>query len=689
MKRQPFAKTISDKYIKDNLENNEILSFLDYQEPGVQRIFFDELNNKEVKGFPFSSDFVDQNNNSYSYLEFAKLPIEKKKECRLRFFYLPNYHELYIGTTGSGKTTGCIEPELRAVAAQKNKANLFITDPKGELFAHHARYLKEQGYQLYVLNFKNLARSHQWNPLEEMYDTYQELALVGKGCQEHKGNPSSDLLLMSNEEEFKGHYITYKNMAFADKKQFESYLKVEKYMVRSKASTLINQFCNTVFSLEGIGDDRSWIEGARGFMYGILLAMLEESMKPEFKKEYMTLKTVNDIFALLRDGAEDFDDEITDKMESFLRFKSPEVMNKLKTVIKTAPVTRKGYLSVFQSEVEKWMQGHIFQLTAETTVSLEDDQAPWAIFIATRDYDKADNTIAGLFIDWVYRQSLIKIEKERDAGLNPREIHFMLDEFANIPRIPDFDNKIATARSRGMWFHLFIQSYDQLDLIYGHEVANIIIDNCNQQTFLGSQSQATKERFSRECGQKTVPSLDGLLKGDHTNLVQVAVVQTTALDRIIPGEMYTHRIYSPVIKCSFIRSYQCAEVGVFTNFYDKRAYIDLTPVNLIIPDSIDYTYLPIVPSDYFDHHEGTMLEEEDIDDEDEEDKDEEEIDWDKLFGELEDTEEKNEELEEKIENLEEEEPATEPQEESSEETKEDNQDIEDLITEIFKKGDKK
>ena len=696
MKRQPFSKTVSDKYIKDNLENNEILSFLDYKQEGAQSFYFDELNKQEVRGFPFSSDFVDSQGHSYSYREFAKLSLEDKKACRLRFFYLPNYHELYIGTTGSGKTTGCIEPELRAVAAQQNKANLFITDPKGELFEHHARYLKEQGYQLFILNFKNLARSHTWNPLEEMYDTYQELKFVGEGTKQVNEEPTHDLQLMSNEKDYQGHYILYKDMAFATDEQYQNYLEVERYMVRSKASTLINQFCNTVFNLEGIGDDRSWIEGARGFMYGILLAMLEESIsEPGFKRQHMTLKTVNDIFALLRDGAEDIDEETADKMDDFLRNKSPEVMNKLKTVIKTAPVTRKGYLSVFQSEVEKWMQGHIFQLTGSTTVRLEDKNAPWAIFIATRDYDKADNVIAGLFIDWVYRQSLIKIEKERNAGEKPREIHFLLDEFANIPRIPDFDNKIATARSRGMWFHLFIQSYDQLDLIYGKETANIIIDNCNQQTFLGSQSQATKERFSRECGQKTVQSLDGLLNGEPTDLVQVAVVQTTALDRIIPGEMYTHRIYSPVIKCSFIRSYQCAEVGVFTNFYDAHAFNDLTPVNISIPDNMEATYLPIVPHDYFSRKkkEPFFPEEE----EEEEDDDITDLNWDDNTP-ISDDEEEEEKPEENLNQNEEENDTINTDNQNNQqdnvdhEEKEEDQTLEDLISEIFKKdekGDKK
>ena len=616
MKRQPLSKTISDKYIKDNLENNEILSFLDYKEEGLQKVYFDELANLEIQGFPFSSDFVDPKGHSYSYADFAMLSQEEKKECRLRFFYLSKYHELYIGTTGSGKTTGCIEPQIRAVGMQKNKANLFITDPKGELFEHHSRFLKEQGYRIFVLNFKDLSRSHQWNPLGEMFDTYQEIGKIGCTAYEADGKPAEGLKLMNKPEEYGESYFVYQNMAFASETELEKFFEVERFMYRSKTCNLVNQFCNTVFPLEGVGEERSWIEGARGFMYGILLAMLEESMRKNrsFEKKHMTLKTVNDIFALLRDGAEGNDYDIEEKMDEFLWGKSPEVMNKLKTVIHTAPVTRKGYLSVFQSEVEKWMQGHIFQLTAGTTVDLADNEAPWAIFVATRDYDKSDNVIAGLFIDWVYRQSLIKIENMRKEGQKPREIHFLLDEFANIPRIPDFDNKIATARSRGMWFHLFIQSYDQLDLIYGKETANIIIDNCNQQTFLGSQSQATKERFSNECGKKTVQSLDGLLNGEKGDLVQVVVVHTTALDRIVPGEMYTHRIYCPVIKCSFIRSYQCAEVGVFTNFYDKEAFNDLTPVNLVIPDDEENTYLPVVPDNYFTHKKINEEEEEEDDD---------------------------------------------------------------------------
>lgn len=602
MKRTPFSKKVSESYIENNLENTDIVSFTEYYEPKLKTYFYDELKDKEISGFPFASDFVDSKGVSYTYDAFESLSEEKKKECRLRFFYLPNYHELYIGTTGSGKTTGCIEPQIRAISSQKNKANLFITDPKGELFEHHARHLKENGYRLFILNFKTLSRSHCWNPLEEMYNKQMEQLSIGKGKEVCHGRPDKDLTLMGEESEFKHQtYIKYKGMAFPSEETYSNYIEVERYMTHSQVTSLINQFSSGVFHT-ALGDAKTWVDGARGFMNGILLSLLEEAIKPNPRvtKKLMTLKTVNDVFAMLRDGSDKEDSlNMRRTMDRYLSDKSAESMNKLNTVIGTADSTKKGFLSTFQTEVEKWMQGHIFQLTAETTISLKDDDKPWAIFVATRDYDKSDNVIAGLFIDWVYRQSLMDVERKRKLGLKPRHVHFLLDEFANIPMIPDFDNKISTARSRNLWFHLFVQSYDQLNLVYGPETANIIIDNCNEQVFLGSQSQETKERFSKQCGKKTVQSLEGVLTGQKADLVEVPVVAISSLDRIIPGEMYVKRIYSPVIKSSFIRSYQCANVGVFKNFYDTKAIEELVPINRVIPDDEEHTFEDVMPYTYF------------------------------------------------------------------------------------------
>lgn len=604
MKRRPYSEQVSQKYIDQNLENTQIMSFLEYKGKGYAKYLFDDLAKTDIKGFPFSSDFVSSKGKSYSFIDFENLSDKEKADCKLRFFYLPNYHELYIGTTGSGKTTGCIEPQIRAISTQKNKANLFITDPKGELFEHNGKYLKDQGYNVFVLNFRNLGRTHTWNPLKEMYEKQMESLTIGKNSKKCNCPVDKSLALMSEKSKYQGTYIAYKHMAFATQEDFDKYVNIETYLNKSKVSSLVNQLCDCIFSEDKSTTDRTWSDGARGLFHGILLSMLEEAVLPgsKFTEQHMTLKTVNDIFNLIREGSETRDsygdhytnEEMNEKMVDFLHGKSSICMSKLNNIIKTAQTTRKGFLSTFLSTTEKWMQGHIYQLTSHTSISLEDNEHPWAVFVSTRDYDKSDNVIAGLFIDWVYRQSLQAVEEKRKLGLEPRPIHFLLDEFANIPRIPDFDNKIATARSRNMWFHLFVQSYDQLDLIYGEETASIIVDNCNQQTFLGSQSQETKERFSRECGKKTVTSLEGVIHGEVNDVVEIPVVPITSLDQIKPGEMYTKRIYSPILKCSFIRSYQCAQQGIFKDFWNNKAEEDLIPLNYVIPDDLEHSYLPVL-----------------------------------------------------------------------------------------------
>ena len=80
---------------------------------------------------------------------------------------------------------------------------------------------------------------------------------------------------------------------------------------------------------------------------------------------------------------------------------------------------------------------------------------------------------------------------------------FILDEFANIGQIPDFDKKISTSRSRGISFSVILQNLDQLEAVYekSHET---IMGNCDTHVFLGSNSFKTVEYFSKALGEKTI-----------------------------------------------------------------------------------------------------------------------------------------------------------------------------------------
>lgn len=99
----------------------------------------------------------------------------------------------------------------------------------------------------------------------------------------------------------------------------------------------------------------------------------------------------------------------------------------------------------------------------------------------------------------------IRIRKLSEKKKLPYEIDFILDEFANCPPLADIEAIVSVARSRGMHFHFFIQSFSQLDNVYGKEVAQIILDNCGL-IYLKTNTQDTAEAISKRLGKKTIES---------------------------------------------------------------------------------------------------------------------------------------------------------------------------------------
>ncbi len=598
MNRKSYSELTFEKYVEQNSENSKILPYSSLKNfPGLETCFYEDLPNTEIKGFPFASDFADKDGNFLDYEGYKALPASEKAKYKLRFHYLPTMHELYIGTTGSGKTTTCIEPQLRAISSQKNKPNIFVSDPKGEILLHHAKHLKDNGYNVQVINFKNIKYSNCWNPLQEIYDKQIKIPEIGKSAKTIQSNEfDPKLTCYGNPKDFKnGYHIEYDGIAFPSKEAFEYYIEGVKATAHAEVTSMVNQLCHQMFPEEKATHDPTWSNGAREYFNGIILGLLEDAINPKkhFTKEMFNIKTVNDVYSLTYkyDFRDPTDNKESRLLEDFINDKSKECQDKLVPVARTADNTKRGFLSTCNSMIGRWMNGHIFSLIMSTNISLDDSKQPVALFVITRDYDKSDNTIAALFLNSVYRHFLEKAEQqERKNGISGgRPIHFLLDEFANIPAIPDFEIKIATSRSRNMWFHIFLQSYEQLSSVYVPSTASIIIDNCNQQTFLGSQSYETKKRFSSECGQKTILSLGSKFDADRKDIITTPVVPISTLNAVEAGWMYAKRIKMDVIKATYIRSYQCADEGVFKDFYNT-GYEKFTPFNLTNPADKKYQY---------------------------------------------------------------------------------------------------
>ncbi|MBR0313222.1 MAG: type IV secretory system conjugative DNA transfer family protein, partial [Oscillospiraceae bacterium] len=77
------------------------------------------------------------------------------KKGKLEGNWKPGVHALVIGATGSGKTTTFINPMIQCIAAANLGSSMIMTDPKGELFDLHSGFLKEQGYEVMVLDLRD------------------------------------------------------------------------------------------------------------------------------------------------------------------------------------------------------------------------------------------------------------------------------------------------------------------------------------------------------------------------------------------------------------------------------------------------------------------------------------------------------------------------------------------------------
>ncbi len=586
MNRSSIIDSVRARYIDEHLESAKKINYTDLKsKDGLVTVLYKDLPNTEVFGYPIASDFVDSNGVGYSVSDYAKLTDAEKAECQLRFYFLPHYHELYVGTTGSGKTTGCVEPQLRAISSQKNKPNLFLTDPKGEIFDRNAKHLKDQGYETFVLNFKDLIHSDKWNPLIEVYDLKMSIEHIGTQFSMQCGKVKDNLALAGDKEDFLDTYIEYDGKAFPSVEAFDKYVKFEKDYVEANIDGLINQLAHMMIDVQS-NTDKSWEYGAQDLLKGLIHCLLEEAVDKNsgFTREMMNFRTLQQYYLRLRQDI--LGDEYKLPKHPLIKDKPNKIVALMSTALDNAPNTMKSYCGVFDGAVKDWFQAHIFSLTTDTTINLSNDDKPFAVFLITRDYEKSDFMIAGLFIDWIYRQMLEKAETKT----NIRPFHFILDEFGNIPAIKDLSNKIATARSRNIWFHLVVQSYKQIDVVYGADNSIIIRDNCNSQVFLGAQNRDTKEIFSRECGKHYIPTLRAKLIPDDNSITEAPLIPVSELDLIKPGQMYIKRLYMPVITSQFIRSYVCAQQGAFKDFFSGDGLNTCTPISLKSYMDETYTY---------------------------------------------------------------------------------------------------
>ena len=129
-----------------------------------------------------------------------------------------------------------------------------------------------------------------------------------------------------------------------------------------------------------------------------------------------------------------------------------------------------------------------------------------ALFVIISDTDSTFNFAAALMYSQLFN---LLCDKADDfyGGRLPVHVRLILDEFANIGQIPNFDKLIATIRSREISASIILQSQSQLKTIY-KDAADTIVGNCDSTLFLGGKEKSTLKEISELLGKETIDSFN-------------------------------------------------------------------------------------------------------------------------------------------------------------------------------------
>ena len=522
-------------------------------------------------------------------------------------------HTLIIGTTGSGKTTTFISPTIQILANTKSKPSMLISDPKGELYALHAKSLLKRGYDVKILDLRNPYCSIRWNPLEKPFEMYQEML-------------SLDNKVSVNEEE--GYYI-FENKIYYDKDELNAVIQVKKQELFDEVYEDLNDICSVLCPVKNKSEP-IWESGAKNFILAITLAMLEDSENPnnEMTKEKFNFFNIMKIATNTQNDCEDL-------MEYF-KHRSPisKSVSLSKQVLDASDKTRGSYLSTIFDKLSMFSDMSICSLTSANEIDFaEISTKPTALFLQIPDEKETRHTLAAMVILQAYKALVAKANTYPDLSL-PRSVYFLLDEFGNLPQVHKLEQMITVGRSRKIWLALVVQSYAQLAKVYDEKSADIIKSNCNIQIFIGTTDQKTIEEFSKKCGnysiiQKNVSfssSNDGV--GSSVSVKERPLIYPTELAQLNNNQNMGNAIvsifgYAP-IKSKFVPSFkskyfvlektnQLLSAGKYFNeekvFYDmlkrneqfKRKVVKVNPkeidefikrIEIEIDKGIDFEIIP-------------------------------------------------------------------------------------------------
>ena len=374
--------------------------------------------------------------------------------------YARNKNILVIGGSGSGKTRFFVKPSLMQM-----HSSYVVTDPKGQLLSEVGTMLRrgapkldENGksmrdacgkviyepYRIKVLNTINFTKSMKYNPF--------------------------------------------------------AYIRSEKDILK-----LVNVI---IANTKGDGEKSSedfWVKAER-LLYCALIGYIWYEAEPEEKNFLTLLELINASEA--REDDEEFQSPV-DILFAKLEKEHPDhfAVKQYRKFKLAAGKTLKSILISCGARLAPFDIAELREIMSDDELELDTlGDRKTALFLIMSDTDTTFNFVIAMLQSQLFN---LLCDKADDVygGRLPVHVRCLLDEFANIGQIPNFDKLIATIRSREISASIILQSQSQLKTIY-KDAADTIVGNCDTTLFLGGKEKSTLKEISELLGKETIDSFN-------------------------------------------------------------------------------------------------------------------------------------------------------------------------------------
>lgn len=357
-----------------------------------------------------------------------------------------NLNVLVIGGSGSGKSRFYVKPNIMQL-----NTSYVVTDPKGELLRSCGRLLKKAGYEIRVFNLIDMSHSNNYNPFNYIYDK--------------DGNISKTYVMK-----------------------------------------MVNCLMKNTKQEGASGGDQFWDDSTKALTLAIAFYLLEKKTDENGNSLDRNFSTVMKMMRLAEISEQDENHRSPlDEMMDELRTENPHSMAvSFYADFKKAPAeTAKSILISAAVRFAAFNLPEVADLTHTDNIHLDTlGDRKTALFIIIPSSDATFNFLAAMMYTQLF-DTLYDTANFKYGGKLPVHVRCLLDEFANVGTIPDFDKLLATMRSMEISANIIIQNLAQLKKMYDKSW-EILTGNCDSLLFLGGQEATTLEAISKSLGKETI-----------------------------------------------------------------------------------------------------------------------------------------------------------------------------------------